>query len=514
MSSNYGENPRKGGLHQPFELVDWGKLRMGSPSAITTRFRAVQTGVLPNSSVEGLTADETMARLLTRDWLPRPEATIGASKRRATAGSMLSVTGTRNALATLTTIVVVTDPAPKSWGSAVALSPDVIAPDFQPRRLDFGELKVQEERTARVTLISPNDTTLGVAWADQSRAEGELTSRFTVVGITTYSSGWKSLGKVLGHVREVDQTTAADHIDVREGQEVSIDVRFASGADETGRFSNSLQIGGTSWKVAIPAQANVTLLGDAGTVLVDVGGGLQALKGHGASLDVRLTRIGPLTDVTISADYLPQGVAMSDVTLQMSPNEQRNVTLHFDVAQNAPTTRDFQGSLGITSQAVFRELGIGISIYNPILISTVNVNAGSMTGSMEVTLTSDGAWTWHAELEEHGAFVGEDFSVEFGLVVPGDAGNLGLYRIVQDSLAAKAVPGKSQKTIDQTGVHPDIHDHFFELVDAGVYFEADVADNVFPLAAALASLFAAVPVAVGAVSAFADLFAAPAAAAG
>jgi hypothetical protein len=510
VSNDYGENSPKGGLHRPFELVDWGKLRMDSPSAIATRFRAVQTGVLSNSSIEGLAADETMARLLTRDWLPRPEATIGISKRRATTGSALSVTGTRNALATLTTTVVITDPTPSNWGSAVALSPGVITPDFQPRRLDFGELKVQEERTARVTLICPNDTTLGVAWADQSKAEGELTPRFTVVGITTYSSGWKSLGKVLGHVREVDQTTAADHIDVREGQEVSIDVRFASGSDETGRFSNTLQIGGGPWQVAVPAQVNVTLLGDAGTVLVDVHGSLQALKGHGASLDLTLTRIGQPTDVLISADYLPQGVAMNDVSLQISPDEQRNVTLHFDVAQNAPTIRDFQASLGIASQAVLRELGIGISIYNPILISTVNVKAGSMTGSMEVTLTSDGAWTWHAELEEHGAFVGEAYTVDFGLIVPGDAGNLGLYRIDQHNLAAKALPGESQKTIDQSGVHPDIRDHFFELVDAGVYFEADVADNAFPILVALDSLFISAP---AAVVTFKDLFAAPAAAA-
>jgi hypothetical protein len=47
-----------------------------------------------------------------------------------------------------------------------------------------------------------------------------------------------------------------------------------------------------------------------------------------------------------------------------------------------------------------------------------------------------------------------------------------------------------------------------------VYFEADVADNAFPLAASLAALFVAVPGIVGAISAFADLFSAPVAAAG
>jgi hypothetical protein len=502
-TDKYQEKPAKRGLHQPFQIVDWGKLRMDSASAITTRFRAVQTGVLPNSSVNGLAADETVVRLLAHDWMPRPKAAIGVSKRRTSGGSALTVVGTRNALATLTTTVMVTDPTPASWGSMAALAPNFFSPDFQPHRLDFGELKAVERRSVRVTLICPNDTTLGVAWADQSKSEGELTPRFMVDNITTYSSGWKSLGTILGHVRDIDKTTNTNRIDVREGQEVSIDVSFQSGQDENDRFLNTLRIGDALWQISIPSQADVTLLGDTGAVFVDVHGGLQALKGHATSLDVTLIRIGPPTDVTISADYIPQGVTMSDVTFRMNQNEQRNITLSFNVAQDAPAIRNFQASLGVTSQAGLREVGIGISIYDPILFSKVDVHDGSLTGTMEVTLTSDGAWTWHVELFEHGAFVGEEFMVEFGL-----------YRIEHGSLAAKAIPGESHKTIDQSSMHPDIRDHFFELVDAGVYFESGAADNVFPLAGSLAALFFAVPSAIGAISAFADLFSAPAAAAG
>jgi hypothetical protein len=50
------------------------------------------------------------------------------------------------------------------------------------------------------------------------------------------------------------------------------------------------------------------------------------------------------------------------------------------------------------------------------------------------------------------------------------------------------------------------------FADTGVYFEADVQDSALPLAASLAPLFVAVPGIGAAISAFVDLFSAPAAA--
>jgi len=75
-----------------------------------------------------------------------------------------------------------------------------------------------------VTLIAPDDTNVSAGWVDQGKAEGSLTTRFTVDKITSYTSGWKGIGKLLGHVREVDQATVDGPISVREGQEIVIDV--------------------------------------------------------------------------------------------------------------------------------------------------------------------------------------------------------------------------------------------------------------------------------------------------
>ncbi|MBZ5624980.1 MAG: hypothetical protein LAQ69_40705 [Acidobacteriia bacterium] len=437
--------------------------------------------------------------------MPIPEGVPGVRKLGPMpTGSALLVTGTKNALATLTTTIVVTDPAPSTWGSAVALVPGVPTPEYQPQRLDFGELMAREARHARVTIISPNDTTLGAAWTDQSHAPEVLTPRFTIDQITSYTHGWKSVGNILGHVREVDQTTVNQPIQVREGQEVTIDVTFEAGLDENDRYFNTLQIAGLPWRLSIPAQANVTLLGDTGAVLVDVRGGFQALKGQQVSLNATVTRIGRAATVTISGDYLPQGVTMSDVTTTLGDGEQRDIILQFNVAQDAPAIREFQASLGVALQNRSRQVGIGISVYDPILYSTVKIDAGSLRGDMEVTLKADGSWTWHVSLSEHSALIGKNYIVEFGLAMPAEVGQLGLYRIEPGTIAATLIPGDSNKTIDQAGSHASIRDHFFEIVDAGVYFEADVSDNVLPLIAAIGTMFAA---GVGVVAAFQDLFA-------
>jgi hypothetical protein len=57
---------------------------MDSPSGVATRLRAVQTAVLPRSSTEGLAAEDTVARLLTRDWVPKPTVVPGVRQRDAT----------------------------------------------------------------------------------------------------------------------------------------------------------------------------------------------------------------------------------------------------------------------------------------------------------------------------------------------------------------------------------------------------------------------------------------------
>ncbi|MBC8725719.1 hypothetical protein F6X37_30450 [Paraburkholderia sp. 31.1] len=481
---------RDRGTHQSFQVIDWGKLRMESPVAIATRLRGVQTGVLPVASLEGLVSSETLGKLLSRDWVTLPRAEHGARTRgNVPMASSLVVTGSKSAVATLTTTTVVTDPKPSTWGAVMGVAQGTFTPEYQPQRIDFGELMPEEKRSARITLTSPNDTTLNVVWADQSHApENLLLPRFTVDRLTTYTHVWKNFGNKFAVVREVDQTTTEGSIDIREGQDITIDVSFASGPDENDRFNNTLQVAGPSapWTVRIPAQALVTLLGDTGSVVVTVDGGFEALKGQQVNANATLIRIGgpaEAMDVTISGDFLPNGVTMTNVTTTLGQGEERTIPLQFNVAQNAPPMRGFEALLGVSWQTGSRELGIGISVYDPLLYSKADINAGSMTGTIEVTIKSDGSWSWHVSMQEHGKLVGENYIIAFGLVVPGDEGNLGLYKTTRGALAAVLLPGDSSRTVDEAGSHPDILEHFFELVDAGVYFEADTQDNPLPLLA-------------------------------
>ena len=363
-----------------------------------------------------------------------------------------------------------------------------------------------------MTVIAPNDTTVGAGWSDQGKPEGELSARYSIDRITSFTSGWTGFGKIIGHTRDVDQTTVNGTLAVREGQEITIDVSFQSGPDETGQFPNALVVAGLPWTVHIPTRANVTLLGDSGSVIIDVHGGFQALQGQTATVVATLTRIGSPTTVTVGGAYLPQGVTMTDASVALGNGEQRDVSLEFIVAQDAPAVRGFGSALSVSWAAGSRTFDLAIGIYEPILYTKFNLNADWVRGDMEVTIKSDGSWTWHVTLTEHAALVGDNYVVEFGLAVPGDAasGNLGLYRIEPGVIAATLIPGDSTKFIDQGGNHPDILEHFPELVDAGVYAELDTSSNVFPLIATVAAMFTA---SVGLISAIKDLFADPATAA-
>jgi len=133
--------------HQQFQVVDWGKLRMDSPSAIATRMRAVKSGGLACSSVDGLAAPQTVARLLELTWSPIADPQPGVHKAAPIAtNSSLIVTGRRPAIATMTNTVVVIDPEPRSWGSAVGpvtLGPVAIGPSRTRARISASAARLR-----------------------------------------------------------------------------------------------------------------------------------------------------------------------------------------------------------------------------------------------------------------------------------------------------------------------------------------------------------------------------------
>jgi hypothetical protein len=483
-----------------FRIVDWSFLRMNASRAVLARLRAVQAGVSPLGSLLGLASQPSLSTMIARNYTPVASSDRAVSRRTDPAHVPSLRTETAhgaagNTLVTSITKLVNLDPSPPPGGWS-QFAPDIFNPEYHPHSLNLGELKVGEARTAVVTIVAPLDDEVDAAIEDTSHVPGSLTPRFSLARLTSYKGEWITAGKLGARVSVVDQDTRPNGLSggslrVHEGQEFTITVLFTPGEDDNGVFPTTLSVSGNRWHLKIPVTANVTLLGDTGAVLVDVhDGSFRTLKGQDVDVSMTLINIGGARTATLSWGWLPTGVSMDDLTIALGSNEQKDAVVHLKVSADAPEAREVASSLNLEYSGLTRQVGLTGSIYDPLLYFEMAINVKSVDGSMEVTVKSDGSWTWHVSLNDHATIIGDSYLVAFGMLTPGLHGGPPeiLYRMEQGNLGSATFGPDSSKTIDESGSHPFIRDNFFAISDAGISGYVTISDNPVPFTVALASI--------------------------
>ncbi len=374
------------------------------------------------------------------------------------------------------------------------LAPDLFNPEYHPHGLNMGEMKLGESRTAVVTIVAPSDEEVSAS-VKASYVLGSFTPRFIVSRLTSYKDEWITMGNMGASVSAVDQDIqsrqASGSLRVHEGQEFCIAVTFEPGGDDNGIFTTTLSVVGIGWHLKIPITAIVTLLGDTGAVLVNVhGSSFRTLRGQDVDIPMTLINIGDPRTATLSWGLLPVGVSMDDVTIPLARNEQKDIVVHLKVRSDAPDARGVDSSLNLEYSGLTRQVNLIGSIYDTLLYHQSSFHVKTVTGNMEVSVKSDGTWTWHVSLNDHAAVIGDFYAVAFGFGDPGGGPGF-YYKLETGKLGSAIFPPDSSKTIDESGPNPFIRDNFFELVDEGIYTYVKIADDFIPLTVAIAALIPA-----------------------
>jgi hypothetical protein len=429
--------------------VDWSYLRMHEAFAITQRLAAVRQALAPRTSLTGLASARALDALLASDqgW-----------------SSQLAYTH------------VLSGPAPDPAGPphgppGSAPAPQLYSVDVTPARLDFGELAVSTGRTMTLRFVAPSEGNVSVTVLKPFQAPGRLTGRFFVGTMTSYTGEWAEShdGRRFPIQVKDQETQFTGSLDAHAGQEIRVQVSFQAEADDAGlpAFDSEILLQGSGWQAKLPMHANVTILGSDGFVMVNAhGDDVSTLQGHPVDLPVTLTNAGPARSVRLSPRELPEGFAFAPVTVALAAGETRDVSLHFDVAGDAPDVRGAPLVLDLVAGNLHHDVPLFASVYAPIKNFADSGDFQDVHYDMSVDVTADGGWTWRAQLHDKGFWYGDDYFIGFSFEAAASAGSEWGLHWERGSLGGEVAGGSQDHTILESGQSAWLRAHFFDIADS------------------------------------------------
>jgi hypothetical protein len=139
-----------------------------------------------------------------------------------------------------------------NYGNPITTDPGPNGATWSPTSVDLGTLEAGDTRTAKVTLISPTNTTVNTSLSTDATCRVER--------ITSYKTKWVQVGSgplaSWESVEVVDQSATGNAaVAVQAQQRVEVEIR-ATGLDN-GVHAGILAVFGATWRVKVPVQVTV-----------------------------------------------------------------------------------------------------------------------------------------------------------------------------------------------------------------------------------------------------------------